>query len=68
MFNLYNERKEALVVVQKLDDHYKVKGLSGGQLDFVDEEVQDIEQFKNTFGLLSYEELGQIDMNELLNF
>ncbi|MBI5975184.1 hypothetical protein [Staphylococcus canis] len=68
MFNLYNERKEALVVVQKLDDYYRVKGLSGGQLEFVDDEVEDIETFKNTFGLLSYEELGQIDMNELLTF
>ncbi|WP_353419245.1 hypothetical protein PYH66_13850 (plasmid) [Staphylococcus delphini] len=69
MFNLYNERKEPVVVVsRKVDGQYHVKGLDNTQLAFVNRTTDDIDEFKSTFNLLSLEELGQLDLTELLDF
>lgn len=69
MYNLYNERKEPVVVVsRKIDGKYHVKGLDNTQLAFANRTIDDVEKFKNTFNLLSFEELGQMDLTEFLDF
>lgn len=69
MYNLYNERKEPVVVVSKsIDGQYYVKGLDNTQLAHINRAIDDIDEFKSTFNLLSFEELGQLDLAELLDF
>ncbi|MBA8772098.1 hypothetical protein [Staphylococcus coagulans] len=69
MYNLYNERKEPVVVVSRnIDGQYHVKGLDNTQLAFIDCTTDDIDEFKSTFNLSSLEELGQLDLTELLDF
>ncbi|HHU6749861.1 TPA: hypothetical protein ACUI23_000534 [Staphylococcus pseudintermedius] len=69
MYNLYNERKEPVVVVSKsIDGQYHVKGLDNTQLAHINHTTDDIDDFKSTFNLLSFEELGQMDLTELLDF
>ncbi|QUM67868.1 hypothetical protein [Staphylococcus delphini] len=69
MFNLYNEHKEPVVVVSRnIDGQYHIKGLDNTQLAHINRTVDDIDDFKSTFNLLSFEELGQLDLMELLDF
>ncbi|EGQ3124785.1 TPA: hypothetical protein I1566_001634 [Staphylococcus pseudintermedius] len=69
MYNLYNERKEPVVVVSRnIDGQYHIKGLDDTQLAHINRTVDDIDDFKSTFNLLSFEELGQLDLAELLDF
>ncbi|EGQ1623621.1 hypothetical protein G5I91_001101 [Staphylococcus pseudintermedius] len=69
MYNLYNSNKESVVVVSRnIDGQYNIKGLDNTQLAHINRTVDDIEEFKSTFNLLSFEELGQLDLAELLDF
>ncbi|MTV23791.1 hypothetical protein [Staphylococcus delphini] len=69
MFNLYNANKEPVVVVSKnIDGQYQVKGLDNTQLAHINRTTEDIEDFKATFNLSRFEELGQLDLTELLDF
>ncbi|WP_353421845.1 hypothetical protein [Staphylococcus delphini] len=69
MFNLYNANKEPVVVVSRnIDGQYHVKGLADTQLAHINRITDDIDEFKSTFNLLSLEELGQLDLTELLDF
>ncbi|EJG1225623.1 hypothetical protein CXQ67_RS05980 [Staphylococcus pseudintermedius] len=69
MYNLYNANKEPVVIVSRnIDGQYHVKGLDNTQLAHINRTTDDIEEFKSTFNLLSFEELGQIDLTELLDF
>ncbi|ANS89899.1 hypothetical protein [Staphylococcus pseudintermedius] len=69
MYNLYNANKEPIVIVSRnIDGQYHVKGLDNTQLAHINRTTDDIEEFKSTFNLLSFEELGQIDLTELLDF
>ncbi|HGH5492519.1 TPA: hypothetical protein ACJI34_000282 [Staphylococcus pseudintermedius] len=53
---------------RNIDGQYHVKGLDNTQLAHINRTTDDIEEFKSTFNLLSFEELGQIDLTELLDF
>ncbi|MFO3691400.1 hypothetical protein DOS74_03170 [Staphylococcus felis] len=66
LFNLFNDRKEPVVTVYKKESLYFVKGLNGTQLEYVNTKVDDIETFKLSFNLHHAEELGQVDLFELL--
>ncbi|HCT0340225.1 TPA: hypothetical protein LQO17_000554 [Staphylococcus pseudintermedius] len=69
MYNLYNSNKESVVVVSRnIDGQYNIKGLDNTQLAHINRTVDDIDDFKSTFNLLSFEELGQLDLMELLDF
>lgn len=69
IYNLYNSNKESVVVVSRnIDGQYNIKGLDNTQLAHINRTVDDIEEFKSTFNLLSFEELGQLDLAELLDF
>ncbi|MTV20898.1 hypothetical protein FMF07_09540 [Staphylococcus delphini] len=69
MFNLYNANKEPVVVVSRnIDGQYQVKGLDNTQLAHINRTTEDIEEFKSTFNLSRFEELGQLDLTELLDF
>ncbi|EGQ3049734.1 hypothetical protein G9M00_001233 [Staphylococcus pseudintermedius] len=69
MYNLYNANKEPIVIVSRnIDGQYHVKGLDNTQLAHINRTTDDIEEFKSTFNLLSFEELGQLDLTELLDF
>lgn len=69
MYNLYNANKEPIVIVSRnIDGQYHVKGLDNTQLAHINRTVDDIDDFKSTFNLLSFEELGQLDLTELLDF
>ncbi|EIE3760438.1 hypothetical protein O0D78_10255 [Staphylococcus pseudintermedius] len=69
MYNLYSANKEPVVIVSRnIDGQYHVKGLDNTQLAHINRTTDDIEEFKSTFNLLSFEELGQIDLTELLDF
>ncbi|HBB6316387.1 TPA: hypothetical protein R1956_002257 [Staphylococcus delphini] len=69
MYNLYNANKEPVVVVSRnIDGQYQVKGLADTQLAHINRTTDDIDEFKSTFNLLSFEELGQLDLTELLDF
>ncbi|EGQ2918779.1 hypothetical protein LNA65_001243 [Staphylococcus pseudintermedius] len=69
MYNLYNANKEPVVVVSRnIDGQYHIKGLDNTQLAHINRTVDDIDDFKSTFNLLSFEELGQLDLMELLDF
>lgn len=69
MYNLYNANKEPIVIVSRnIDGQYHIKGLDNTQLAHINRTTDDIEEFKSTFNLLSFEELGQIDLTELLDF
>ncbi|EJO7184684.1 hypothetical protein NRV49_002389 [Staphylococcus pseudintermedius] len=69
MYNLYNSNKESVVVVSRnIDGQYNIKGLDNTQLAHINRTTDDIEEFKSTFNLLSFEELGQLDLAELLDF
>ncbi|PCF44201.1 hypothetical protein [Staphylococcus delphini] len=69
MCNLYNEQKEPVVlVIRNIEGQYQLKGLDNTQLAHIDETTSDIEAFKNTFNLLSFEELGQLELTELIDF
>lgn len=69
MFNLYNSNKEPVVIVSRnIDGQYHVKGLDDTQLAHINRTTDDIDEFKSTFNLLSFEELGQLDLTELLDF
>ncbi|PCF80940.1 hypothetical protein B4W74_04565 [Staphylococcus intermedius] len=69
MYNLYNASKEPVVIVSRnIDGQYHVKGLDNTQLAHINRTTDDIEEFKSTFNLLSYEELGQLDLSELIDF
>ncbi|HAR6545273.1 TPA: hypothetical protein I1860_002309 [Staphylococcus pseudintermedius] len=69
MYNLYNSNKEPVVVVgRNIDGQYNIKGLDNTQLAHINRTTDDIEEFKSTFNLLSFEELGQLDLAELLDF
>ncbi|EGQ3451927.1 hypothetical protein ACX812_001724 [Staphylococcus pseudintermedius] len=69
MYNLYNANKEPIVIVSRnIDGQYHVKGLDNTQLAHINRTTDDIEEFKSTFNLLSFEELGQLDLAELLDF
>ncbi|HEC2144638.1 TPA: hypothetical protein R1906_000090 [Staphylococcus delphini] len=69
MFNLYNSNKEPVVIVSRnIDGQYHVKGLDDTQLAHINRTTNDIEEFKSTFNLLNFEELGQLDLTELLDF
>ncbi|HEC2213467.1 TPA: hypothetical protein R1960_002641 [Staphylococcus delphini] len=69
MDNLYNANKEPVVVVSRnIDGQYQVKGLADTQLAHINRTTDDIDEFKSTFNLLSFEELGQLDLTELLDF
>ncbi|WP_349421240.1 hypothetical protein [Staphylococcus felis] len=69
MFYLYDERRQAVVVVTRgVDDIYIVKGIQGTRLEYISREIDDIDEFKSTFNLFSYEELGQLSLDELINF
>ncbi|HAR6352113.1 TPA: hypothetical protein I1776_001258 [Staphylococcus pseudintermedius] len=69
MHNLYNSNKEPVVVVSRnIDGQYHIKGLDNTQLAHINRTVDDIDDFKSTFNLLSFEELGQLDLTELLDF
>ncbi|WP_353422483.1 hypothetical protein PYH72_13705 (plasmid) [Staphylococcus delphini] len=57
-----------MVVNRNIDGHYHVKGLADTQLAHINRTTDDIEDFKATFNLLSFEELGQLDLSELLDF
>ncbi|ANQ82460.1 hypothetical protein Q9Z25_001749 [Staphylococcus pseudintermedius] len=68
MFNLYNANKEPVVVVNRnIDGQYRVKGLADTQLAHINRTTDDIEEFKSTFNLSRFEELGQLDLTELLD-
>lgn len=69
MFYLYDERRQAVVVVTRgVDDICIVKGIQGTRLEYISRETDDIDEFKATFNLFSYEELGQLSLDELINF
>lgn len=69
MFYLYDERRQAVVVVTRgADDTYIIKGLQGTRLEYISRETDDIDGFKTTFNLFSYEELGQLSLDELIKF
>ncbi|MGS3988830.1 hypothetical protein ACEUVK_00045 [Staphylococcus pseudintermedius] len=69
MYNLYNANKEPVVVVSRnIDGQYHIKVLDNTQLAHINRTVDDIDDFKSTFNLLSFEELGQLDLMELLDF
>ncbi|NCJ14459.1 hypothetical protein GWD55_05160 [Staphylococcus pseudintermedius] len=69
MYNLYNAKKEPVVIVSRnIDSQYHVKGLDNTQLAHINRTTDNIEEFKSTFNLLSFEELGQLDLTELLDF
>ncbi|ELX9433141.1 hypothetical protein SLJ28_001760 [Staphylococcus pseudintermedius] len=69
MYNLYNSNKEPVVVFSRnIDGQYHIKGLDDTQLAHINRTTDDIEEFKSTFNLLSFEELGQLDLVELLDF
>lgn len=69
MYNLYNANKEPVVIVSRnIDGQYHVKGLDDTQLAHINRTTNDIEDFKATFNLLSFEELVQLDLCELLDF
>lgn len=58
MFYLYDERRQAVVVVTRgADNIYIVKGIQGMRLEYISRETDDIDEFKTTFNLFSYEEL-----------
>ncbi|PCF87423.1 hypothetical protein [Staphylococcus intermedius] len=68
-FKLYNARKEPMVIVnKKIDGSYRVLGLKGTQLSHVNLTTNHLDEFKNDFKLMHYEELGQIGLEELLDF
>lgn len=68
-FKLYNARKEPMVIInKKIDGSYRVLGLKGTQLSHVNLITNHLDKFKNDFKLMHYEELGQIDLKELLDF
>lgn len=69
MFYLYDERRQAVVVVTRgVDDICIVKGIQGMRLEYISREIDDIDEFKSTFNLFSYEELGQLSIDELIKF
>lgn len=69
MFYLYDERRQAVVVVTRgADNIYIVKGIQGMRLEYISRETDDIDEFKTTFNLFSYEELGQLSLDELIKF
>ncbi|MDM8326736.1 hypothetical protein QUH70_01065 [Staphylococcus felis] len=69
MFYLYDERRQAVVVVTRgADNIYIVKGIQGTRLEYISRETDDIDEFKTTFNLFSYEELGQLSLDELIKF
>ncbi|MDU9261699.1 hypothetical protein PQ710_08885 [Staphylococcus pseudintermedius] len=69
MYNLYNSNKEPVVVVSRnIDGQYYIKGLDDTQLTHINRTTDDIEEFKRTFNLLSFEELGQLELTELIDF
>ncbi|MGM7689789.1 hypothetical protein ACS7WQ_06150 [Staphylococcus felis] len=69
MFYLYDERRQAVVVVTRgADNIYIVKGVQGARLEYISRETDDIDEFKTTFNLFSYEELGQLSIDELIKF
>ncbi|EGQ0389779.1 hypothetical protein [Staphylococcus pseudintermedius] len=69
MYNLYNSNKEPVVVVSRnIDGQYYIKGLDDTQLAHINRTTDDIEEFKRTFNLLSFEELGQLELTELIDF
>ncbi|MFH0717359.1 hypothetical protein WMC59_11260 [Staphylococcus delphini] len=69
MYNLYNSNKEPVVIVSRnIDGQYQVKGLDNTQLAHINRTTEDIEEFKSTFNLSRFEELGQLDLAELLDF
>ncbi|PNZ50233.1 hypothetical protein [Staphylococcus intermedius] len=69
MYNLYNSNKEPVVIVSRnIDGQYQVKGLDNTQLAHINRTTDDIEEFKSTFNLSRFEELGQLDLTELLDF
>lgn len=69
MFYLYDECRQAVVVVTRgADDIYIIKGLQGTRLEYISREIDDIDEFKTTFNLFSYEELGQLSLDELIKF
>ncbi|MBZ8174778.1 hypothetical protein [Staphylococcus delphini] len=69
MYNLYNANKEPVVIVSRnIDGQYQVKGLDNTQLAHINRTTEDIEEFKSTFNLSRFEELGQLDLAELLDF
>ncbi|PCF88623.1 hypothetical protein [Staphylococcus intermedius] len=69
MYNLYNANKEPVVIVSRnIDGQYQVKGLDNTQLAHINRTTDDIEEFKSTFNLSRFEELGQLDLTELLDF
>ncbi|MDK4008727.1 hypothetical protein U0486_00735 [Staphylococcus pseudintermedius] len=53
---------------RNIDGQYYIKGLDDTQLAHINRTVDDIDDFKSTFNLLSFEELGQLDLMELLDF
>ncbi|MEH7932104.1 hypothetical protein PGM89_09565 [Staphylococcus pseudintermedius] len=57
-----------VVVSRNIDGQYHIKGLDNTQLAHINRTVDDVEEFKSTFNLLSFEELGQLDLAELLDF
>lgn len=66
-FNLYNQRKDAVVVViVGTDRKYRIKGIKGTQLEHINRTTDNVEKFKHKFNLSSYEELGQLTLDELL--
>lgn len=68
-FKLYNARKQPMVIVNKNSDgSYRVQGLKGTQLSHINLTTNHLADFKNDFELMHYEELGQIGLDELLNF
>ncbi|HCA7530139.1 TPA: hypothetical protein K8105_000889, partial [Staphylococcus pseudintermedius] len=45
-----------------------IKGLDDTQLAHINRTTDNIDEFKSAFNLLSFEELGQLDLTELLDF
>ncbi|EGQ0319828.1 hypothetical protein NM909_002088 [Staphylococcus pseudintermedius] len=69
MCNLYNDRKEPVVlVIRNIDGQYQLKGLDNTQLAHIDRTTDNIDEFKSSFNLLSFEELGQLELTELIDF
>ncbi|EOI7501770.1 hypothetical protein ACJVXY_03995 [Staphylococcus pseudintermedius] len=56
-----------MVVNRNIDGQYRVKGLADTQLAHINRTTDDIEEFKSTFNLSRFEELGQLDLTELLD-
>lgn len=67
-FNLYDERKDAVVTVTKIDNVYHIVGIKGTQLQHIDRTVliDELQVFKDNFNLKHAEELEQMSLEELL--